>query len=241
MNRRCQPAPLILALLLLASAAWAGPDISIPDDSFNFGKTVKHAVVTHTFWIHSTGDDTLQIYKVVPGCGCTKAPLLDSTLAPGDSTALEISFSTRSYVGYVTKRPFVETNAPSERTPMAIHSHILPNPDSALPLVINPARVDVSQFTELPRRKAEFLIQNLDDRPYDLELVDWSRDYFDVDLPGSVKPGETVTGEITVHEKRIPENFEKSLTFQINDTSGTRYSIPVKRMYRIKGGAAAGK
>lgn len=233
--------PLVAsALVILAVGVLAGPQITVPEDSFDFGKVAQRAVVSHTFWIHSTGDDTLRINKVVPGCGCTKAPLADSVLAPGDSTHLDIFFSTKSYRGYVTKRPYLETNVGPEKTFLAIHAHLLVNPDSAFPVILQPGRLDVSQFSETPRRKATFLIQNIGKEDLDLTLIDYPKDYFDVKFPGKVKAGESVQGEVIVHEDRLTEEFEHSLTFTIGDNDKTPHSLPVKRMYKVKSGAAGG-
>ncbi len=223
-----------ILFIILSSAAFAGPAIEIPNASFDFGKVRQHAVVSHSFWIKSVGDDTLHITKVVPGCGCTKAPLEDSVLAPGDSTRLDIFFSTRSFRGYVTKRPYLETNISDEKTYLKIYALLLPEPEKDTPLVINPNPLDISQFTDLPRRKGTFLIENRSNHDVELTLIDWARDYFDVKLPKKIKAGEAAQGTVTIHKDKIPEEFEHSLTFQINDDKQTRYTLPVKRVVRIK-------
>jgi hypothetical protein len=223
-----------LLSLILAGTIHAGPAIEIPNATFDFGRVCQHAKVAHTFWIKSVGDDTLKITKIVPGCGCTQAPLKDSTIAPGDSTELEIFFSTRSFRGPVTKKPYLETNTPEGRVYVKFKSVLVPEPDTLMPISLSPYNLDVSQFTELPRRKAKFLIQNKGDRDYELKLIDWSRKYFDVKLPKVVKAGETAEGLVIVHKDKIKSEFEQSLTFEINDGKHTRYTLPVKRIYRIK-------
>lgn len=230
---------VILNILVMAVAAQAGPKIFMPETEFNWGKVCQNRTVNHTFWIKSVGDDTLIIKKVVPGCGCTKAPLEDSVLAPGDSTRLDIFFSTKSYRGYVTKKPYLETNIGEEITYLKIYSLLIAEPENDLPLYLNPQYIDVSQYTEKPRRKASFLIENRGDSDFKLTLVDWGRDFFDVQLPDGVKAGETVEGSILVHEDKVPYDFNLSLTFAINDTEETRYTLPIERKVRIKKGAAA--
>ncbi|MBU8932695.1 MAG: DUF1573 domain-containing protein [candidate division Zixibacteria bacterium] len=228
-----------MCLIGLGGVAQAGPMIEIPNPVFNWGKVCQKATVSHTFWIKSVGDDTLRILKVVPGCGCTKAPLQDSVLAPGDSTRLDIFLSTKSYRGYLTKRPYLETNISEEKIYLKIISHLITDPELDLPLFIQPQRVDVSQFTIKPRRKAKFLIENRGDQDYQITPIDWAVDYFDVELPSVVKAGETAEGRIIVHEDKVPSQFELSLTFAIDDDSESRYTIPVKRVFRIKKGAAS--
>ena len=229
------------ALVILAVGVLAGPQITVPEDSFDFGKVAQRAVVSHTFWIHSTGDDTLRINKVVPGCGCTKAPLADSVLAPGDSTHLDIFFSTKSYRGYVTKRPYLETNVGPEKTFLAIHAHLLVNPDSAFPVILQPGRLDVSQFSETPRRKATFLIQNIGKEDLDPDTDRLPEGLLRCQIPWqSQGRRKSVQGEVIVHEDRLTEEFEHSLTFTIGDNDKTPHSLPVKRMYKVKSGAAGG-
>lgn len=223
-----------LLLWVFSIPSHAGPVVEIPNPLFDFGKVCQRAQVAHTFWIKSVGDDTLRITKVVPGCGCTKAPLQDSVIAPGDSAALEIFFSTKSYRGIVSKRPYLETNAGEEKVYVKITSELLPEPDSAMPLSLSPYNLDVSQFTQKPRRRAKFLIHNKSDQDYEITLVDWSRKHFDVKLPNKIKAGETAEGMVIVHEEAVETEFEQSLTFEINDEANSRYSLPVKRMYRIK-------
>jgi len=227
---------LILSTMtcVLASASLAGPAIELPDPEFDFGRISQHAKVAHRFWVKSVGDDTLRILKVEPGCGCTKAPLMDSILAPGDSTSLDIIFSTKSFRGFVSKRPYLETNIGEDRYYIRISSELLPEPENAMPVSLSPARLDVSQFRAKPRLKAKFLVQNKGDIDLDILLIDYAEDYFTVELPAQVKAGETVEGIVAVHEHLETEEFERSLTIQISDEERTRYSLPVKRMYRVK-------
>ncbi len=232
--------PVALLLILGAVAgAWAGPQLYMPETEFNFGKVCQKSLVSHSFWIYSIGDDTLRILKVIPGCSCTQAPLLDSVLAPGDSTRLDIFFSTHSYRGYVTKKPSFTTNAPDRQTVLTIYSELEPEPDSTFPLVLKPSHLDVSQFTETPRRKATFEIVNRDKQDYTLDLIDFPVDYYSVDMPKMVRAGETVEGTITVKEPVLKSDWQRSLTFKINDKDETRYTLPVKRMYKIKSREAA--
>jgi hypothetical protein len=223
-----------LLLLAYTGRLYAGPAIEIPEPTFDFGRVCQNAKIAHIFWIKSVGDDTLRVTKVVPGCGCTQAPLRDSTIAPGDSTDLEIFFSTKSYRGPVSKRPYLVTNAGPDNVYVKISAQLEPEPEAVMPISLSPYTLDISQFSEQPRRKAKFLIQNKGDQDYELTLVDWSRNHFDVELPKKIKAGETVEGLVTIHEDKVESEFEQSLTFETNDENHTRYTLPVKRMYRIK-------
>lgn len=59
---------LLLASLLGAFAvAAAEPKLTIPETVFDFGFVPQNAKVSHIFWMHSTGTDSLKIVKVSPG------------------------------------------------------------------------------------------------------------------------------------------------------------------------------
>jgi hypothetical protein len=223
-----------LLLIIAAVSAQAGPRLTVSSQEFNFGKTVQNATISHSFWLYSTGDDTLRVTEVKPGCGCTQAPLDRDVLAPGDSARLEILFKTGRYSGSVTKRPTIFTNMSRDPLFLEINSIVMSGPDSAYPVRLQPSKLDVSQFTQEPRRRASFLVENLSAKDYDLKLIDYPDQFFEVKLPNRVKAGETVEGEIIVREDKIEQGFERSFTFMINDESGTRFTLPVERMYRIK-------
>ena len=57
---------LIFALGLFGSAM-ADPAMTIPESVFDFGYVPQHSKISHIFWLHSTGTDTLKIIKVKPG------------------------------------------------------------------------------------------------------------------------------------------------------------------------------
>ncbi len=58
---------VLVALLGAASMATAAPRLDIEGDSFDFGFVPQNSKITHSFWLKSTGDDTLRIVRVVPG------------------------------------------------------------------------------------------------------------------------------------------------------------------------------
>ena len=234
MKQRSAVVFLLLLMSMVVSAVSAQPGIRIPGESFDFGRTAQYAVVSHRFWIHSTGNQPLVITKVVPGCGCTKAPLRDSVIAPGDSTYLDLYFSTKSYRGYVKKRPYVETNIDGSQHYMMISAELLPEPDTIQPIHLSPARLDVSQFKPKVRRKAGFWIVNTDAVDYKITPVDHAAHAFAVELPTLVPAGDSAKGQVTVTDAFLEADFEESFTFEISDSSRTRYSLPVKRMYRVK-------
>jgi hypothetical protein len=44
-----------------------GPILTINEPEFAFGYTPQHSKISHTFYLYSAGDDTLEIVRVAPG------------------------------------------------------------------------------------------------------------------------------------------------------------------------------
>ena len=231
---------LILGLMTLAGCSTvAAPAVKITGDTFDFGKVIQNATNTHTFWIKSTGTDTLRITAVEPGCGCTQIPLTDSVIAPGDSLALGIIFSTRSFIGHVNKRPFIVTNATPTNANLSIYAEILTEPESALPITMRPAKLDVSQFTTTPRRRATFQLVNKSPETLKLTVVDSLSKNFSIELPVSIKAGETAQGTIIVKKNSVEKSFKESFTFEaLGSDTRDRFTLPIERIYRPKDTAA---
>lgn len=228
-----QPLKIVLIGAVMAgagaTAAFAGAELNIPEPEFNFGHVVQHNHVSCVFWLKSVGDDTLRITNVVPGCGCTEAPIDDTLLAPGDSTALRIKFNSRQFRGRTSKKPFVMVEGDPNKHFVQIVSVVHSSDEQLSPLNFEPYRIDVSQFTERPRRRARFVIKNQSDRDYKLTLIEAAETNFDVDLPSEVKAGNEAVGSVTVHEDLVDEPFEQSITIEIDDEEGTRFTLPVRR------------
>ena len=55
------------ALALTGSPAQAEPNLTIPNSIFDFGFAPQKSKLSHSFWLKSTGTDSLIIQKVVPG------------------------------------------------------------------------------------------------------------------------------------------------------------------------------
>jgi hypothetical protein len=109
------------------------------------------------------------------------------------------------------------------------------NPDSTYPIIIKPYKFDISQFGEKPRKRLEFEIFNVSERDLEIKLVDMPFNMFEIKLPKKVKAGKSEKGKIEILEEYISNEFEKSLTLELNDEAVTRFTVPVKRTLRIPG------
>jgi len=58
---------VVTGLLLMVGSVAAAPRMELPVSEFDFGYAPQNSEVSYVFWLHSVGDDTLRILKVVPG------------------------------------------------------------------------------------------------------------------------------------------------------------------------------
>ncbi len=160
-------------------------------------------------------------------------------LAVGDSTLLEIIFSTKSYKNRITKRPKIQTNEGPPDKRVQIIADVVARPDSTYPLVMKPYKLDLSQFGEKLRDKIEFTIMNVSDEKVDISMIAFADGYFDVKLPSSIAAGESASCSLKLKKDAIKKNFEKSFTIETSDSKNSRFTMPVKRKLRSSSQASA--
>lgn len=226
------------ALALATTVAQASPKLELGDQDFKFGYAPPNAKIAHRFVLRSTGDEPLRIVQVNPGCGCTKAPLEKETAAPGDSTSVEIIFSTGSYRGSVSKNPSVTTNASLDPLMLRFTANVVPYPDSTYPLRITPFKVAIP--SDQSGAKVTVTLTNVSDRSVHPVLVDLPHGVLDVTLPSTIEPHKSAEAIIAVSAKTPAGGFEKSVTIQVDDEAQSRFTIPVVRVAEASPSSAAG-
>lgn len=214
---------ITVIFILLTGALMAQEQASkivVPDNIFDFGFFVEDARVVHTFTIKNEGDDTLRIIKVKPGCGCTAAPLREDNVAPGDSTFVDVYFDSKRLTGLVKKKVTILSNDPIdplvEAATISItgkkHPYIAADPE-----FINFGRISADKLD----KEFSTTLTNITDADVELVIVDYSRDYIDVQLDKTLlEPGESA--KFTVILRRVPldpsyYNFSATLSANIED------------------------
>lgn len=153
-------------------------------------------------------------------------------LAVGDSTKLEIIFSTKKYKKRMKKSPRITTNEGPPDKKVSIETIVVVHPDSTYPVIIEPYKVDLSQFSDKKVDKREFEISNVSNEKLDLTLIAFPLGLMEIDLPKSIDPGETVSGKVVLNDEALARSFNKSFTFELGDENRTRFTVPVKRTLR---------
>jgi hypothetical protein len=216
-------------LLFAAATTQAEPKLTFSENEFDFGYIPQHAVVSHVFWIYSSGDAPVHIIKIVPGCSCTRMPVERDILPVGDSLRLVLTFDSRVYRGAVSKHPKIYTDQADSVNTLIFHANATARPDTIKPVQIVPYKLDISQYADHVRDKIDFEIKNVSNQDLDLNLVAYPKDLVTVQLPSKVAAGQSASATVTINPDVLDKNFERSFTFQVNDKDASRFTVPMIR------------
>ena len=225
---------ILIATLTLCGIAFAqdtkstNAKVFIEETTFDFGYIPGGEVVSHSYYLHSRGTDSLKIFKVQPGCGCTKAPLKKDVVAIGDSAEVELVFtSTKGGHGTVSKSATVTCNDNDRANfQLTFKGMTYDYPDSLQPLTLSEATIRID--AEAKAKEAKLVVKNVSKTNVRIHLVSQPSDYLKIDAPDSeIKPGKEKEIKVRINPLSDEKEFKKSFTFAVNDSAGTRYTVPV--------------
>lgn len=147
---------------------------------------------------------------------------------------LKIIFSTKSYASRVTKTPkiFVETDTLYDVYSVRITATVTPRPDTLTPIQVRPYKIDISQFGDTVRDSASFTLVNVTHTTLRLETIATPQKFMQVYLATEIYPNQEANCAISLTEFGTSVDFAESITFEVDQPTGTRYTIPVKRTIR---------
>ncbi len=108
---------VILGVLLLPTngiTSQGSGTIAVDNKIYDFGSVPIDYRLVHVYTITNTGSGDLHITGVVPNCDCTITGIVDTVLAPNDSTELRMLFHTRDYYGQTRKTIAVTSTDPAQ-------------------------------------------------------------------------------------------------------------------------------
>lgn len=157
---------LVLLVCLMASNAWAAPNLVVEKPVFDFGEVAQGDQVPHAFKFRNDGDEPLRIDRVKSSCGCTAALLSAKTLAPGESGEVKANFDTTRFRGAVTKTISLYSNDPQRPIKkMSIKGKIRET------LSVVPERLTLKQVKAGKVTVAQLTLQNNGDAALNLDKV----------------------------------------------------------------------
>lgn len=212
--------------------------LEVSQPEFEFGRVAQGTSMSHTFWMKNAGDSNVFISDVKPGCGCTKAPFKAQNLAPGESTHVELIFSSGHYGSHVTKNAHILSNESGSVPSLIFHADVRPVPimDSLDVFNVKPCLVDLDGYKDREDRKLEYdlTLKNRSDQDLSFRVVDRPTGLVDLDFPEgqAVHPGETMKFAARFDKAIASEVFTKSITIEASDKDRTRLTVPISKTMR---------
>ncbi len=161
-------------------------------------------------------------------------------LAVGDSTDIEIIFSSGGRRGRFSKSPRLYTSDPTIlESRLRLRGEIIYESDTTLDL---PARIEPFGLeVNIGEVEDEYKIKvnNISNEKYELKLVSNNPAILDIDMPGGeIKPGKDkeIKVKLIDPDQHGTVGFQNSFTIELTDSTKTRFTIPVS--YRNQQAAA---
>lgn len=104
----------VILSTVLAFSQILVPKIFVTPTDFDFGTIEQGKIFTYNYVVMNNGTDTLKIYDVRPGCGCTAVKPEKNILLPGESTKIKIDFNSEGRVGKQEKYVTILSNDPKQ-------------------------------------------------------------------------------------------------------------------------------
>jgi hypothetical protein len=120
---------------------------------------------------------------------------------------------------------------PSSKT-VTVHADCVQRPDSTYPVVVRPYKLDISQFGDRTIDRMSFAVTNVSESDVSLALVAGLVDIGTVELPETIRAGQSVRGRIVLNADGREDELEKSFTFEVSGETRTRFTVPVIRSVR---------
>jgi hypothetical protein len=226
---------LLCSLYEIPEAAGPSPGakIELSEESWYFGFLPTNVKVQHNYWIRSVGSDTLRILKVLPGCGCTTAPLSKDIIPPGDSAKLELYFSTEKMMGKMIKEVTINCNDPQRPSvPVRFHAIVNYEHDSVRVSPRLVGFIDAEKNNYRTKKIVEILNNSKSDIA--LQIVDRPADYLDVMLSRNrLASGASCRVELRITERPgDARDLATSFTLEFSGSQTDRITVPVAATFR---------
>lgn len=138
----------------------------------------------------------------------------------------------------MTKTPRITTNEGPPDKLVRITCDVVLKPDSTFPIVIKPYKLDLTQFGEKLRDAIKFTIVNVSPQALVPKLIAGAPDFLEITLPKQIGAGKTAEGVVKLKKNVQDKAFDKSFTFELNDSKNTRFTVPVHRVLRTAASAS---
>ncbi|MCI0745297.1 MAG: DUF1573 domain-containing protein [Verrucomicrobia subdivision 3 bacterium] len=195
----------------------SGPRIQFETNIWNFGKIDSGTVAKHEFIFTNTGNATLEILDVRPGCGCTTAGAWDKKVEPGKTGIIPLQFNSANFGGTVTKSATITCNDPRQSN---VVLQITANVWKAIDVTPTMAVFNVNSDTRTNETRVIRIVNNVE-KPLSLSDLQCTNSAFKAELK-TIKEGK----EFELHVTAIPP-FKALSTFAPISVKTSSTNLPV--------------
>ena len=136
------------------------PKIEFQSTTYDFGKIKQGEVSRHDYYFTNTGNATLEILAVKPGCGCTTAGTWDKTVEPGKTGSIPLQFNSTGFGGSVSKSATVTCNDPARSNVVLVLSGTVWRPVDITPAM---AMFQIDSDSQTNQTKVIKIVSNLEE------------------------------------------------------------------------------
>lgn len=90
---------MLLSIIVASCASPTSGQLALSTTAFDFGTVPNTKAVSHVFEVRNTGRRPVEITEISTSCGCTTAEMAESSLSPGESTALVVTYDPQAHNG----------------------------------------------------------------------------------------------------------------------------------------------
>jgi hypothetical protein len=214
----------LLTNLSFAGAAFAAPELSVVEATYNFGTIAQGKKVLHNFVIRNTGDAPLQIKEVTVSCGCTAAKPSSPTIAPGKSGEIQVIFDSGAFSGKVQKSVSLVTNAKAPNATLYLDGTIVEA------LQISPRQLSLGALKTGMTKQMTVSITNREANSVKLVSVNTTSNTLQVKAvirKSELKPGETGFVDLTITARVDAKVMSGYLHILTDSTQKKEITIPM--------------
>ena len=205
-------------------------DVNVPDkhpviffenSDFNFGQIYKGQKVEHIYKFENRGNDTLNIKKVKPSCGCTAVILTNKTIPPGETGEIKTTFSSGTYRGNIKKSITVSSNDPNNLNHRLTISGQIIEDISIKPVNINFGSISLDKGTD---KAVTVTIKSQTEPDFKISKITPSKPFIDASIVEE-KDGEYIIN-VSLKDYRKIGRFSGKIHLETNSTKQQKTIIP---------------
>ena len=214
----------LLTNLFLAAAAFAAPELTVVEGTYNFGTIPQGKKVQHNFVIRNSGDAPLQIKEVNVSCGCTAAKPSSPVIGPGKSGEIRVIFDSGAFSGKVQKSVSLVTNAKPPNATLYLDGTIIEA------LQVNPHQLNLGALKPGMTKQMTVSITNREGTSVKLLSASTTSNTLQVKAvirKGEMKPGETGFVDLTITPRAEAKIMSGYLHIMTDSSQKKEITIPV--------------